>query len=218
MHLMPDRFSSTLSEQSGSAGRIFEWLSPALGTVEKREKESARAQEPTKDPAELFRVAYDNYADAIYRHCFFRVFRRERAEELMQEAFMKTWQYISTGHQVDNIRAFLYRVANNLIIDESRRKKESSLEDLMQNGLDFGRDDRIRLQAHLDANAVIILLENLNERYRKVILMRYIDDLRPEEIAQITGDTSNAVSVCLHRALKQIRAITLQRENMQKSL
>lgn len=218
MHFMSNRFSDALSEHQGSVGKIFEWLSPAVRTDEEREKESTRMQEQVKDPQELFRIAYDEYADAIYRHCYFRVFRRERAEELMQETFMKTWQYIASGHHVDNVRAFLYRVANNLIIDESRRKKESSLENLMENGLDFGRDDRNRLESHLDANAVIALLENLNERYRKVILMRYIDDLQPEEIAQITGDTPNAVSVCLHRALKQIRAITSEQENMQETI
>lgn len=47
------------------------------------------------DVRQKFLAAYDAYADAIYRHCYFRVFIRGRAEELMQETFMKTWEYLA---------------------------------------------------------------------------------------------------------------------------
>ena len=77
---------------------------------------------------DTFLTAYDKYADAIYRHCFFRVFSKEKAEELTQETFMRTWQYLEDGKEVLNLRAFLYRVANNLIIDHSRKKKEERLD------------------------------------------------------------------------------------------
>ena len=68
------------------------------------------------DLQEGFLNAYDAYADAIYRHCFFRVFSKERAEELAQETFMKTWEYVARGNVIENYKAFLYRVTNNLII------------------------------------------------------------------------------------------------------
>ena len=74
--------------------------------------------------------------DAIFRHCYFRVFDRERARDLVQETFLKTWEYLTRGHDIENIRAFLYRVATNLIIDDSRRKKEISLEQLSESGFD----------------------------------------------------------------------------------
>ncbi|KKW47870.1 MAG: hypothetical protein UY99_C0021G0011, partial [Parcubacteria group bacterium GW2011_GWA1_59_11] len=41
----------------------------------------------------MFLQAYDDHADAIYRHLYFRVFSRARAEEMTQEVFMKTWIY-----------------------------------------------------------------------------------------------------------------------------
>jgi RNA polymerase sigma-70 factor (ECF subfamily) len=69
---------------------------------------------------------YEAHAEAIYRHCFFRVFRKQVAEELMQETFMKAWVYVSQKNEVENMRAFLYKIANNLIIDFSRKKKRSS--------------------------------------------------------------------------------------------
>jgi len=71
-----------------------------------------------------FLDAYEKYADAIYRHCYFRVYNKELAEDLTQETFIKTWKYIVEGKEVKNIKSFLYRVAVNLIIDNSRKKKK----------------------------------------------------------------------------------------------
>jgi len=62
--------------------------------------------------------AYDKYSEAIFRHCYYRVFDRERAKDFVQETFCKTWKYIVDGNDIENIRAFLYKTANNLIIDE----------------------------------------------------------------------------------------------------
>src|SRR3989344_7992799 len=77
--------------------------------------------------------AYESHAEAIYRHCYFRVFRKELAEELMQDTFMRAWEYMGNGNKIDNVRAFLYKIANNLIIDYSRKKKEESLEGMLEN-------------------------------------------------------------------------------------
>jgi RNA polymerase sigma factor (sigma-70 family) len=79
---------------------------------------------------EEFVKLYDELADKLFRHCYFRVFNRERAKDLMQETFMRVWKYCNEGHEVKNLKSFLYKVANNLIIDESRKKKELYLEEL----------------------------------------------------------------------------------------
>ena len=79
----------------------------------------------------MFSDAYEEYKDAIFRHCYFHTFDREQAKDAMQETFIKTWQYLESGHKIDNLRAFLYKVATNLIINAARKKKSVSLEGLM---------------------------------------------------------------------------------------
>lgn len=81
----------------------------------------------TKEGEKLLIEAYDAYADAIFRHCYFRVFSRERAKELMQETFLRAWDQMVKGEEIRHMRGFLYRVANNLIIDESRKKRSNRL-------------------------------------------------------------------------------------------
>src|SRR3989338_7817957 len=79
-----------------------------------------------------FKNAYQQYVDAIYRHCYFRVYNQDLAEDLTQETFIKTWKYIADGKEIKNIKAFLYKVALNLIIDNSRKKTTLVFDDIKE--------------------------------------------------------------------------------------
>jgi RNA polymerase sigma-70 factor (ECF subfamily) len=154
-----------------------------------------------------FLEVYNLYADAIYRHCFFRVYSKARAEDLTQETFMKTWVYLSEGNQVENIRALLYKVATNLIIDESRKKKEEYLDQLLEDKKiqepSYAGHREIEKEAMI--KDVIRHVKELPEEEQQLLLLRYVDDLDPKEIAEILGITANNVSVKLHRAVKLLK-------------
>lgn len=155
---------------------------------------------------------YEELSDALFRHCYFRVYERERAKDIVQEAFTRTWDYTRSGRKVDNPRAFLYRVLNNLIIDESRKKKSLSLEALNEEGFDPGEDTRGQLADHLEVREVLETLEGLSEEQRRIIIMRHVDGFGPKEIAEVLGTRENIVSVRLHRAIKQLRKILNRHE------
>ncbi len=151
-----------------------------------------------------FIKTYDTYADVIFKHCYFRVFEREKAQELMQETFMKVWKYIADGNEVKNIRALLYTTANNLVIDYVRRKKESSLE-FMQEEYGFDPEDKkafSRLRHAVEVEALQLVIKKLEPEYKQVVIMRYIDGLPPREIAKILGENQNVISVRIHRVYK----------------
>jgi len=160
------------------------------------------------DPAQILTAAYDEYSDAIFRHCYFRVFNRERGKELMQETFMRVWEYILAGQEIRNMRAFLYRIANNLIVDEARKKKEASLDMLQEDGWDPpGADEVGKMQNNLEEQRVLQTLKKIDKAYSETFIMRHIDGLSPAEIAEIIGESTNTVSVRLHRAVKQLRVL-----------
>ena len=151
--------------------------------------------------------AYERYAEAIYRHCFFRVFSKPLAEELTQETFLKTWQYLAEGKKVENLRAFLYRVANNLIIDYVRKKKEERLDNLLESApeIEPTYDGRQDLETAELAREAIAAMEGLREDEREILIMRYIDELELKEIAEALDISVNNVSVRLNRAMKALR-------------
>ena len=156
----------------------------------------------------------DDLADPIFRHCFFRVSDREKAKDIMQETFTRTWEYLAKGETVKNLKAFVYRVANNLIIDSYRKKKEDSLDRMQEDGFDIGVDEREKIMDMLSGREVIALMADLGDKYREVIVMRYIDDLMPREIAEIIGESENVISVRLHRGLRQLRDLIKKSEEL----
>lgn len=152
--------------------------------------------------------AYDAYADPLFRHCYFRLYDRELAKDAVQDTFMRTWEYLTNGSSIDNMRAFLYRVANNVVIDQARKKKPLSLDNLHAKGFD-PRDEQssARVADVISGREALEVLDKLEESYRAVVIMRYVDDLMPREIAVILGETENAVSVRIHRAMKKARQL-----------
>ena len=150
-----------------------------------------------------FLQAYDQYADAIYRHCYFRTFQEERAKDLVQDTFTKTWEYLARGNQIENIRAFLYRTATNLIIDETRKPTDLSLDALTENNIEPGVVDDIDVQ--IDTDLLVVKLKELEDPYREVIILKYIEGFKVKEIAEILDKSENVISVRLNRGIKKLK-------------
>ena len=154
-----------------------------------------------------FLEAYDAYSDAIFRYCMIKTRDRELALDITQDAFMKTWEYMGDGKIIDNIRAFLYRVARNLIIDHSRKKKSMSLDALMEEGIDFEGKELHNAEHAFDAEQAIKKIETLDEKYRDPLLLRYVEGLSVKEIAGTLNEKENTVSVRIHRGLDQVNKL-----------
>ena len=72
---------------------------------------------------EQFGKIYDKYSQAIYRYIFFRISDHELAQDLMADTFLRAWQYVSAEErEIDNLKALLYRIAGNLVVDFYRRR------------------------------------------------------------------------------------------------
>lgn len=162
------------------------------------------------DNEQLLLTAYDEYADAIFRHCALRLNDRERGKDLMQDTFVRAWESMQKGKTIENMRAFLYRIANNLIVDDARRRKlrtEQSLEDMQEEHgweLPDAAPDPSRV-----THGVIVMetVAKLEEPYRTAVVMRYVDGLPPRDIADALGVTPNVVSVRIHRGIEQLSSL-----------
>ncbi len=149
-------------------------------------------------------TAHHDFEKGLKARALFKVHDKVMSDDLVQDTFMKTWSYLVKGGKIDMMKAFLYHVLNNLIIDEYRRHKTNSLEVLLEKGFEPA-SDHSRIFEILDGKATILLIQLLPDKYQKVVRMRYIQDLSLDEIAVLTGETKNAVAVQLHRGLKKLR-------------
>ena len=155
-----------------------------------------------------FIKTYDQFADAIFRHCVFRVSDREKAKDIAQGSFVRLWDYMSQGKEIDNMRALLYRIANNLVIDEYRKKKVVSLDQMRdEEGFDIGFDSMHDIESRDEYEHAQALLERLPDKYREALVMRHIDGLSVKEISHLTHESENVISVRIHRAIEKLKAL-----------
>ncbi len=138
---------------------------------------------------------------------------RNKAIDIAQDTFARAWEYAAKGEPIVNMRALLYRIAHNLIVDGYRKKSAVSLDHLMEEGFDYGTNNTERMMDQLDGHETMKLLDKLDQKYRDVVIWRYIDELSVKEIAQITGETENTVSVRIHRGLEKIRELAKLQNN-----
>lgn len=165
-----------------------------------------------EDLQNKFLEAYNTHSDAIFRFCFFKLNDRELAKDLMQETFTKVWLSTSKeGTHINNIKALIYKVAGNLIIDEYRRRGRrdtvASLDILHEEGFDPSFDDTNNIRDIIDGKEAIKLISKIREPYGEAVLMRYVQDLSLAEIAEITGETENTISVRIHRGISILKKL-----------
>lgn len=155
-----------------------------------------------------FEEVYQRESDAVFRFCIFRLSDRETCLELTQEVFMRYWDNISSGKEIKNDRAFLFTISRNLIIDHYRKKKSSSLDEIieeLEDSVSVLSDPTQDIELSSEGRFFIEKINSLETSDRQVVYMRFVDDLKPKEIAEILNLSPNVVSVRLNRAIEKLR-------------
>jgi RNA polymerase sigma-70 factor (ECF subfamily) len=155
----------------------------------------------------LLTAAHHSYQKGMNSHAFFKINDRAASEDLVQDTFIKTWRYLVKGGKIEIMRAFLYHILNDLVIDEYRKRKTTSLDALREKGFEPSIDNSKQLLNFLDGKAAILLIPSLPEKYQKVIRMRYIQDLSLKEISLITGQSKNTIAVQIHRGIEKLKLL-----------
>ena len=162
------------------------------------------------------------YSARIYRLAYGITRSAPDAEEVVQDVFL---QIIDKGAGFEGraaLSSWIYRITTNLSLNKRRGKRrevETSLDELLPTFLPDGHraGDRAFLvadwsatpdRALLSGEARRVLeaaLDRLPEHYRAVLVLKDVEELSNEEVAQIIGDTIAAVKTRLHRARMALR-------------
>lgn len=150
-----------------------------------------------------FLEAYDHLADALWRHAYYRVGSRELAEDLVSETFTRAWDSYRE-RAIDNLRALLYRILHNLIIDHYRKSRPQVALDELGDALPLPASSRDEVA---DIPHLPELLARLPELWCQVLMWRFVDDLTAADIAKLSGKSIGNVYVIIHRALRELRKL-----------
>jgi RNA polymerase sigma-70 factor (ECF subfamily) len=173
------------------------------------EKLVLKIQNGDKD---AFGEIYDNYVDKIYRFILFKVSSQEQAEDLTSEVFLKFLEKIEKDKEngeieIDNLLAFLFKMARNLVIDFYRKSENSafSLDDFDFDITDENGNLADQVQLKDDISGLQAGLKKIKESYREVVILYYLEGFSIEEIADILEKNQGAIRVQIHRAMKALK-------------
>lgn len=151
--------------------------------------------------------AYNDHRKKLNSYAFLKVHNQAVSEDLVQETFTKTWKYLVRGGRIDIMKAFLYHILNNLIVDEYRKHKNVSLDVLLEKGYEPSVDTSDQMLNALDGDSAVVLIQRLPPMYQNVIRMRYVQGLTLAEMALITGKSKNTMAVQVHRGLAKLKQL-----------
>ena len=162
-----------------------------------------------KKEGDLFLESYQAYSDAIFRYCFSRLGDREMALDLTQDTFMKTWKFVSSGGTVSNMRAFLYKITGNLVIDEYRKRRNPESLDVLleESGFEPSSEDHERMIERLDGRDAMVILSKIPEPYKESLVLRFVQGLSLSEISEVIGENQNTIAVRIHRGIAKLNTI-----------
>ena len=161
---------------------------------------------------ETFKKIYEENSDIIFRFSLTRVSSREQALDITQETFLRLWKSLLEGKKVLNNKAFLFAIAHNLIIDWYRKKKNVSLDGILddEKGSYDIIDEKTKDNTEIGAEGRYLMdkINELPESYREPVYLRFVEDLSPPEIGKILNISTNAAGVRINRGLEELRKIT----------
>lgn len=148
---------------------------------------------------------YRDYALHIYRYCYRCLGTKEDAEDATSQVFM---QALGNMHRLrdDNVRAWLYRIAHNVVVDMVRKRRQVYPIDEARQYPAVMPDIGAELERQELSSALEKALRSLSERDQQLVLLR-LSGLSGEEIATVLDCSHAAVRVAHHRALDKLREI-----------
>lgn len=157
-----------------------------------------------KGDEQAFTTFYNTFRSDIYRFVYFRVSNDDKANDLTNEIFIKIFDYIKTGEDIENFRAFVFKTARNIVIDFYRtRKDEISLDKAPE--IPDDQETDIRVDKNIQIQNIKKYLDKIKPEYAQAVKLRFFDELSFIEIANILGQSEANVRMRAHRGIKQLR-------------
>lgn len=153
-----------------------------------------------------FNLLVKKYQQKIYWHIRKMVIDHDDTDDLVQEVFVKVWKNLPDFRADSQLYTWIYRIATNECLNFLRKKKnryflpindvaQELVQKMDSNPLMDGDEIQLRLQK---------ALLKLPDKQRLVFNMKYFDDMKYEEIAEITGTSVGSLKASYHHAIKKL--------------
>jgi len=185
----------------------------AARQIERENAEIARGLK-RQDPELLDRLI-ETYQHRLMRYLMFLTGKREVAEDLFQEVWIRVLRRGSQYNGQARFDTWIFTIARNLVIDLSRKRTMASLDEMREGGEDSdsrpfeivedGPSPLQQFQYRENAAELATVMLNLEPSYREVLTLRFHEEMSLEEIAGVTRAPLSTVKSRLYRGLAALK-------------
>lgn len=140
---------------------------------------------------------YEDQYDKIYRYCYFKVHKKEAAEDITQETFLRFLEHYDHCSNETALR-YLYRIAHNLCVDEYRKPVLEQIPEELEGG---ESEDKV-----LNRILVKDVLAQLTEEEQEILLLRYVNEVPVTVICKLVHMSRFALYRKIKNALGKLRS------------
>ena len=148
-----------------------------------------------KNTADTERILTDNY-EKYYRLAYSYMRNEDDALDVVQESAYRAIRDCGKVKNKDYLFTWIYRIVVNTALDLLRKKKKETLTEELP---------EIPVEDQYQETELRTILNQLDHKSKTIIILRYFEDLKLEDIADLLGDNLNTVKARLYRSLKKLR-------------
>ena len=157
---------------------------------------------------QAFRMILKAYKEKIYYHVRKIVVDHDDADDVTQETFIKIWRNLDKFRGDSRLYTWLYRIATNEALTFLQKKRKDNSVSIDDNEVLVGSLESPRSDAYLDGAEIQLKLQKallqLTDKQRVVFNLKYFENLKYEEIAEITETSVGGLKATYHFAVKKI--------------
>lgn len=156
---------------------------------------------------EAFNGIVDTYAERLYWHVRRFLCSHEDTDDLLQDIFIKIWTALPSFRGDARLFTWIYRVATNEVLNHLRKNKVRAILSFESASgiLEKKIDEDIHFNGNELQRELHKAIQRLPEKQRIVFNLRYFDELKYEDISEITGTSIGALKASYHHAYTKIK-------------
>ncbi len=159
-----------------------------------------------KTQNEAFQKLLQDYQRPLYNHIRNIVLNHDDTNDVLQNTFIKVFQYLNGFKGESKLFSWMYRIATNEAITfiNQKSKRNGTTSEAMQTRI----VENLQADVYFDGTEIQIKLQKaillLPEKQQLVFKMKYFEELKYEEISEIVGTSVGALKASYHHAVKKI--------------
>lgn len=156
---------------------------------------------------EAFRCIVDAYTERLYWHIRRFLCSHDDTNDLLQDIFIKIWSSLPGFRGASSLYTWIYRIATNEVLNHLRKQKFKAL--ISMGSVDANLEKKIDDDPYFNGDELQKELhkaiQRLPEKQRIVFSLRYFDEMKYSEIAEITGTSEGALKASYHHAYNKVK-------------